>query len=295
MWPFKKRVKVDENILKNINKKFRVRRYFQLLVGVLLIAVAFNMFLLPNNIVCGGVTGISIITSAAFQWSPSIVILVCDIVLLIISYFALGKKVTAGSVLGSILLPIFIELTAMLPNYFSIDTSQVLLMALFGGVLYGLGAGLIFKAGFTTGGTDIINQIISKYGHVSMGTAMLCSDGLIVVAGVFSFGITKLLYAMIVLYIISLISDKVLLGISNSKAFYIIAEKDEEIKEYIMTTLNHGVTIFDARGGFTKERQKVLMCVVPTSEYFRLKEGIHMIDHDAFFVVADAYEVFGGE
>ena len=84
MWPFKKRVKVDENILKNINKKFRVRRYFQLLVGVLLIAVAFNMFLLPNNIVCGGVTGISIITSAAFQWSPSIVILVCDIVLLII-------------------------------------------------------------------------------------------------------------------------------------------------------------------------------------------------------------------
>ena len=167
MWPFKKRVKVDENILKNINKKFRVRRYFQLLVGVLLIAVAFNMFLLPNNIVCGGVTGISIITSAAFQWSPSIVILVCDIVLLIISYFALGKKVTAGSVLGSILLPIFIELTAMLPNYFTIDTSQVLLMALFGGVLYGLGAGLIFKAGFTTGGTDIINQIISKYGHVS--------------------------------------------------------------------------------------------------------------------------------
>lgn len=295
MWPFSKKKFNTDNIIFNINKKFRLKRYFQLFLGLIIVALAFNLFILPNNIVCGGVTGISIILTHLFGWQPSIIILVLDVILLIISYFALGKKTTAGSVLGSILLPILIQATSFITNYATIDTNQILLSALFGGAVYGLGAGLIFKAGFTTGGTDIINQIISRYCHTSMGSAMIWSDGLIVVGGVFFFGVTKLMYAMIVLYLISLITDKVLLGISSSKAFYIIAEKDEEIEQYIMSDLNHGVTIFDARGGFTKEKQKVLMCVVPTNEYFKLKEGIHMIDKDAFFVVTDAYEVFGGE
>lgn len=98
----------------------------------------------------------------------------------------------------------------------------------FGGIIYGFGAGLVFKAGFTTGGTDIINQILSKYLHMSMGNAMLISDGLIVVLGGFFFGATKLMYALIVIYIIGLMTDKVLLGISNSKAFYIITNEDEK-------------------------------------------------------------------
>jgi len=124
---------------------------------------------------------------------------------------------------------------------------------------------------------------------------MLMSDGLIVLSGVFVFGVNKLMYALIVVYIIGLLTDKVLLGISDSKAFYIITEEDDSVRDYILNYLNHGVTIFDARGGFTKEKQKVLFCVVPTKEYFKLKEGIHEIDKSAFFVVTDAYEVVGGE
>ena len=171
----------------------------------------------------------------------------------------------------------------------------MLLVAIFGGVLYGLGVGLVFKAGFTTGGTDIINQIISKYFHTSMGNAMLMSDGLIVLSGVFVFGVNKLMYAIITIYIIGMLTDKVLLGISDSKAFYIITEESTKVRDYVLNYLNHGVTILDARGGFTKEKQNVLLCVVPTKEYFKLKEGIHEIDSKAFFVVTDAYEVFGGE
>ena len=90
-------------------------------------------------------------------------------------------------------------------------------------------------------------------------------------------------------------SDKVILGISDSKAFYIITDHEAEIKEYILKYLNHGVTVFNAKGGYLKEKQTVLMCVLPTKDYYRLKEGIHEIDDDAFFVVTDAYEVFGGE
>ena len=128
-----------------------------------------------------------------------------------------------------------------------------------------------------------------------MGTALILTDGLIVLGGAFVFGFTKLMYALIVLYVISLLTDKVILGISDSKAFYIITEKDDEVKKYVIEGLHHSVTVFDAKGGYTKEKQKVLMCVIPTKEYFKLKEGIHEIDKDAFFVVTDAYEVFGGE
>lgn len=197
--------------------------------------------------------------------------------------------------MGSIMFPIFIELTSNIPLYLNLDKTDLLICAIFGGVLYGIGAGLVFKAGFTTGGTDIINQIISKYAKTSMGTSLILSDGLIVLCGVFVFGVTKLMYAIITLYIISLITDRVLLGISDSKAFYIIAEKDNEIKEYVLKELGHGVTIFEGKGGFSKEKQKVLFCVIPTKDYFKLKEGIHNIDSEAFFVVTDAYEVLGGE
>lgn len=285
----------QENIIKEIYKKFRIRRYFQLILGLLLIAIAFNLFLLPNNIVFGGVSGISIIVKQIFGLNPSLFILISSAILLVVSYIFLGKETTSASIVGSLLFPIFTELTKGINTVISIGDAELLLSAIFGGLIYGLGAGLVFKAGFTTGGTDIINQIISKYFHVSMGNAMLMSDGLIVLSGVFVFGVNKLMYALITVYIIGILTDKVLLGISDSKAFYIITEEDDRVRDFILNYLNHGVTIFDARGGFTKEKQKVLFCVVPTKEYFKLKEGIHEIDKSAFFVVTDAYEVFGGE
>ncbi len=287
--------KDNSNILKEINHKKLIRRFLQFLLGMLLIAGAFNLFFVPNDLVVGGVSGISLITHELFEIPPSLFILIASIVLLILSYFTLGKEKTVASILGSLLFPLFVEITTFLPDVIIIDNSNLLVAAIFGGVVNGIGAGLIFKAGFTTGGTDIVNQIISKYAKTSIGNSMLMSDGLIVLSGVFIFGVTKLMYAIIVLYILSFITDRVILGISDSKAFYIITDKEEEIKEFIMNYLNHGVTIFNAVGGYTKEKQHVLLCVVPTKEYFKLTEGIRSIDEEAFFVVSDAYEVHGGE
>lgn len=292
---FFKKKKISENIIENIYQKFRIRRYIKLVIGIFIMAVTFNLFLYPNDIVFGGVSGLSIITDRLFNIEASMFIYISSSILLIVSYFFLGKEKTLGSLVGSLLFPLFVQLTENVGTYITIANSEVLLCALFGGVLYGFGAGLVFKAGFTSGGTDIINQILSKYLHVSMGNAMLMSDGLIVILGAFVFGVNKLMYALIVIYIIGIMTDKVLLGISDKKAFYIITEKDGEVKDYILNYLGHGVTIFDTRGGFTKERQKLLMCVVPTKEYFKLKEGIHEIDNKSFFVVTDAYEVSGGE
>ena len=176
-----------------------------------------------------------------------------------------------------------------------IDASDQLLLAIVGGVLYGLGAGLVFKAGYTTGGTDVLNQIMNKYAKTSIGTSMLIVDGLIVLSGAFVFGWTKFMYAIIVLYIISILTDKVLLGISSSKAFYIITSKPNEISDYVINELSHSVTVIDAKGGYSKQKNPILFTVVPTKEYYKLKAGINEIDKNAFFTAVDAYEVLGGE
>lgn len=290
-----KKFEKQGHILEKVEAKDKLKRYFELVIGILLIAIAFNLFLLPNELVFGGVSGLSIIVSKFITIDASTFIMIASLLLLVVSFLVLGKNDTKASIVGSILFPIFVNITANIGEYIKLDTGNVLLSAVFGGIIYGFGSGLVFKAGFTTGGTDIINQILSKYLHMSMGNAMLISDGLIVVLGGFFFGATKLMYALIVIYIIGLMTDKILLGISNSKAFYIITNEDEKIRDYLLNELHHGVTIFSVKGGYTHKKDEVILCVVPTREYYRVKEGIHEIDSEAFFVVCDAYEVSGGE
>lgn len=285
----------DLKILEKINSKSTVKRHIQFVLGCFLIAVSYNLFLAPNNIVAGGVGGFAIIINYLTGIENFIVILIADALLLILSCFLLGKKKTKATILGSILFPLFVSLTSDIGRIIEIDTNQLLLISVFGGVVYGFGAGMIYKAGFTTGGTDIINQIISKYLKISMGNSMLYCDGTIVLLTAFVFGPTHFMYSIIVLYVISFMSDRVILGVSDSKAFYIVTQEESKIKEYIIKYLNHGVTVFNAKGGYAKENQTVLMCVLPTKDYYKLKEGIHEIDPNSFFVVTDAYEVFGGE
>ena len=282
-------------ILEQIKEKSKYKRLFKFIIGCFLIAISYNLFLAPNDLVAGGVGGIAIILNEVLGLDYSTVILLGNTILLIISLIFLGKEKTKGSILGSLVFPICVKLTSNIGAYINIESSELLLAAVFGGVLYGFGAGMVFKAGYTGGGTDVISQLLNKYLKLSMGKSLLFTDGTIVLLSSFVFGTNKLLYSIIALYIISLISDRVILGISDSKAFYIVTDEEQAIKEYILKYLNHGVTVFNAKGGFAKEKQTVLMCVLPTKDYYRLKEGISEIDPDAFFVVTDAYEVFGGE
>ena len=186
-------------------------------------------------------------------------------------------------------------MAAWIPQYVNISMKEPLLLILFGATLSGLGYGLIFKSGYTTGGTDVLNQIVAKYGHTSMGNAMLFTDGLIIFISIFVFGFSKAMYSIVNLYIVGLITDKMMIGISSSKAFYIITTEEHKIKHFIMDEMGHGVTLLEGNGAFSGNKQKVLMCVIPTREYVVVKEGIHLIDKNAFFVVADAYEVYGSK
>ena len=290
---FKRKHRLDENIIKEIYKKGRLKRWAEFLLGVLIVAIAYNLFLLPAKVVYG-VGGLGIIFNSLFKIDPSLVILVSSVILLFLSLILLGKEETKKTVIGSLLYPVFVKLTSSVGQIVDLTNTDPLLIVLFGAVISGFGLGLIFKAGFTTGGTDILNQIVSKYFKMSMGNSMFFTDGIIILSSVFVFGWTKIMYSIISLYIISIMTDKVILGISNSKAFYIITDHEEEVKKFVLKHLSHGVTILDAKGGFTGQNQKVIMCIIPTKEYFIAKEGIHEIDSNAFFVVTDAYEVSGG-
>ncbi len=286
--------KIEENIIKKIYKKDRLKRYSTFLVGLFLVSVSFNLFLLPQNLIYG-VSGFGVILNKLYQLDPSVVILVGSLILLVLSFILLGKEKTMNSVVGSLLYPIIVKLTVPLVNYITLNIDDTLVLTIFGAVISGFGYGLIFKSGFTTGGTDILNQIFAKYFKMSIGNAMFFTDGFIILFGAFALGWDVLMYSIILLYIISIMTDKVILGISESKAFYIITEHETAVKKFITQYLSHGVTVLEGRGGFTGNNKKVIMCIIPTKEYYIAKEGIHSIDENAFFVVTDAYEVYGGE
>lgn len=282
----------EDSVLKQIYKKDRLIRYAFFLLGLLLISVAYNVFILPNNIVYG-VGGLGVIFYRTKGIDPSLVIMIGSILLLVISYFTLGWEKTRNSIIGSLLYPVFVKLTGALSGYLDFGATEPIVTVICGSVINGFGLGLVFKSGFTTGGTDILNQIVSKFAKISIGKAMLFTDGIIVTIGLFVFGFQKFIYSIINMYLIGIMTDKVILGISESKCFYIITDHEEKIKKYILNNLSHGITVLEATGGYTGNKQKVIMCIIPTKEYFKAKEGIQAIDPKAFFLVTDAYEVSG--
>ena len=291
------------NILKNkqdfsikaLYEKNKLMRLIQFVLGCFIISVAYNVFVTPNKMVAGGIGGIAVIINHLTGISNSNFIFIANAFLIVLCYFALGKEKAAKTLLGAIIFPLFIRLTENLNVWLQFDTTQLLLSTVFGGIIYGIGAGFVYKTGYSAGGTDIINQIISKYFKVSIGRSMLFVDGSIVVLSGLFFGINKMIYSIIILNIISRIADRIILGVSDNKMFFIITDEEERIKKYIIEVLGHGVTVYKAKGGFKKEKENVLMTVLPTKDYYKLKEGIHNIDQEAFFIITDSYEVFGGE
>lgn len=272
----------------------RIKKYVYLVLGVLICAITFNTFFLPHNILSGGVSSIGQILNYVIDINVPLFILICDIILLILSYILLGEEKTVNSIIGSLLFPFFVYLTEDLVMNLGLYVDNSLLSCVFGGVLYGFGLGIVYKSDSTTGGTDIVNQIVNKYFHVSIGTAELIVNGMILFAGSFIFGFENLMYSLITIYLMSILIDKLMLGISNSKSFYIITTKPKKVENFILKELHHGVTILDGEGAFDNTKRNVLLTVIPTRDYYKLKEGLKKIDEDAFFVVCEAYETGGG-
>lgn len=282
--------------------KYNIKKYLFLFIGCFLTSFAFNVFFAPNNLVTGGVSGVSIVIKRVFGVPTTTFISITYITLLILSYFLLGKKMTKHSLIGSIVYPLCVYLTEDMASLIHFNVDNVLLVTIFGALINGLGSGLVFKYGFSTGGSDIICQIISKYFKISIGDSIRVLNMIIIIGSGFFLSETgalyaweNVMYALIVIYIVGLLNDKVLLGVSSSKAFYIITEHETAIKDFLLRELNKGVTVLEARGGYTGDMKKVLMCAIPTKQYYLAKAGILAIDKEAIILINDVYQSAGLE
>lgn len=278
------------NVLDRIDNSDLIKRYFFLSMGCLIVAFAFTVFFNQYGIVCFGVSGLSTVLSR-FGVPNSLFILCANIILLILSYFLLGVKKTRNAIVGSLIFPFFVWIMGFLVPYLNFDDVELLVIVIIGGVLAGLGQGLIYKTNFNTGGTNIVCEIIAKYTKISLGRATWISDGLVVLSGLLISSWEVILYGFLVLYLIVFMVDRVVLGISQSKAFYIVTDKQEEVREFLLSITDGGVTLINARGGYSNSKETLLLGVVPTRQYFIVKEGLKQIDKNIFFLACDAYEV----
>ena len=291
MFDYFRKKKID-NIVDAVKKKNIGKRYLMLLLGCLIVAFSFNLFFLRYDIVCFGVSGISIVFNE-FGVNPSLFILISNIVLMIIAFFVLGYENMKNQLVGALSYPIFVSLTEMITRHIDLGNTEMVVIAILGGVFAGIGYGLIYKSDFSTGGTDVIIGIICKYFKISMGNASLIVNGIIVLIGKIVFSWDIVLYAILVSYLISVFTDKVLLGISKCKAFYIVTDKknDELIRKFLLSIDGVGTTVIDAEGGYSNNEETLLLAVVPSRSYFIVKDGLKEIDKNMFFLVCDSYEV----
>lgn len=285
---------VVSDLIKTLNTKNRAERCAIFIWGVLIYAISFSIFFSPRNIVTGGTTGLSLLVKEVIGMDTSVFVFVCSLVILIIGYFLLGRYNTFKTIFGVILLPVFMEFSSIFQCFFDMSNSSMFLTVFYGGILMGLGNGMIIRSGYSVGGFQTLYQIFYKYLGISIGKSTLFINGILVLVSGFFFEFSNGLYAVIGLYISSVVTDKVMLETSISKTFYIVTEKDKDISQYITCNLGYGVTVMDARGGYTNDHKKVLMCAVPTRQYCLLRDVIQNIDEDVFFLVTDTYEIYGG-
>lgn len=276
-------MKFDRNRIFNY-----IKRYTILCIGLFLYSVAYNLFMVPNDFVVGGVSGISIILNKFFSWDNSLVVSVLSIFLLIIGFIFCNKDRMYSSVASTFILPVFIKITSGITELVNLDIS-LLLSSLYCSILVGIALGLVYKVGFSTGGTDILYWIIEKYIKKSTGTLMVMVEGIIILIGAFVFGFQRLMYSLIILYIMSKLSDSLVIGISDSKLICIIPYKYDGINEYL-----NSLSFVKSVRLMTENGRDVIYCVVPSKDYRLVYEGIRKIDKKAFLSVNNTYETKGG-
>ncbi|MDI9448252.1 MAG: YitT family protein [Pelotomaculaceae bacterium] len=260
-------------------------------LGVLLTALGLDLFLIPNKIAAGGVSGIATILHYLIHAPVGITMLVLNVPLFVLGILRLGLPFGFRSLYGTISLSLAIDLLApVLP----VPTQDVLLASLYGGVLVGLGLGLVFRYKGTTGGTDLAAAVLRTYTGANIGRLLFLVDGAVVLAAWVTFDSAELaMYALLTIFIVSWLIDVVQEGISYAKAFLIISRRPSDIAEAIVEGLNRGATAWSARGVYTGTDREVVLSVVNRSEVSRLKEIIYQVDPGAFVILADVHEVLG--
>lgn len=264
--------------------------YILIAIGVFLMAISLVYFLAPNTIAPGGVTGFAVVVEKTVGIPIYITNLAINIPLFLLGAKALGKSTALKTLYATFLLSLFIKVLQPM-----ILTHDLLLSSIFGGVLMGIGLGVVFKFGGTTGGTDLAGSILNKkFPNLSIATFMTIIDFCVVIfAGVVEKNIEISLYSVISMFVIMKVIDMILEGIGYLKGFYIVTTKPEEVSQRLMVEIERGVTALKGKGMYTKEDKDVLLCVVNRAQFTKVKEIVKEVDPFAFIMVSEMSEVLG--
>lgn len=265
--------------------------YLGITIGAIFNAISLNMFLVPNKIAAGGISGLATILHHVFYIPVGLTMLLLNVPLFLVSLRVLGRRFGINTLYGAAVLSVAIDVSA---HYVPVLTNDLLLAALYGGVLDGIGLGLVFRSKGTTAGTDLAAAIINRFFGISVGQALLFVDFFVIASAGVVFKSPELsLYALIALFVATQIVDLVQEGRSAAKMLLVVTDKHEAIANAIMQEMDRGITFFQAKGGYTKTHKEVIMCAVPHNELSRVKEIVKAHDKHAFIIVSDAHEVLG--
>jgi len=265
--------------------------YLGISIGCMLMAFSFNSFFVPSKIAPGGFSGLATVIYQFTGFPIGISTLILTIPLFVVLIKLLGSKFGAKSFYGTIFFSLCIDFIVLTPQL----TNDIFLDSIFGGILLGIGIGIIFRFGGTTGGTDLLAAILHHlFKGIPISSWLLLIDSIVVfIAGIAFRDIEVALYSILTIYISMRLIDVIQEGISTTKAFYIISKDSEKIAQTIIRDLSRGVTTLRGKGMYTNEEKDVLLCVVNRSQVFQLKDIVRSIDTNAFVILADVHEVIG--
>ena len=277
----------------SISYKFYKYSIFTFLM--LMSAINYNLFINPAKIVAGGTSGISVILEDLFGFNPAITLFILSMVILGLSVLTKHYEEAGSALYAAIIYPFFVTITQNLNGILQIRTVDMFLIAIISAVITSIVNGVVTNYKMSSGGSILISQIIADKLRLSLAKVNFFVNLIIVVAGGTIFGIKSIIYASIYLMVNKIVMEKITIGSSKNKIFQIITVKETEVKEYISNVLGAGSTTFGVQGSFEERKKTVIMTAVTNSDYFKLKEGIHNIDKNAFIVITDSYQVQGGK
>jgi uncharacterized membrane-anchored protein YitT (DUF2179 family) len=288
------RIKKGSSILNIVNKKNFYYRLIIFLIACFGVALNYNMFFMPNKLVVGGMSGLAIVVNELTGISTYLFLYVSMAILIVIAFLFLGTKKAFNTVIGATVFTIMVPLSEPIARMLNINIQSNFLMLLLSSFIYGTCSGLVYRAGFNTGGADVLSAIINEYLKVPMGKACTIVNITIILIGSLVFGATHTLCAIFILIIANKLIDIVMLGMNDSKLCFVRSKENDKLENYLINKLKLGVTEMNGNGGIFTKRDSTLLVIVPFNMYYGFKHKILDYDPDAFILTHDCYAVSGG-
>ncbi|MBW6410474.1 YitT family protein [Clostridium weizhouense] len=269
-----------------------LKEYFIITIGIIIIILGFEFFFFPNNIACGGVSGLALIIHNILGTEPGIIMIICNIILFILAFVFIGGSFGIKSMYAAFGLSIILSIIEKNIKVMAI-TNNLVLATIFGSVLLAMGTAIMFTQNATTGGTSITAKILNKYCHIDFGKGLLISDSIVILLAIYTFGIELGLFGLLSVYLIGILVDKFIDGFNLCKQVMIFTEQEELVVNHITKDVKRGCTVFYGKGGYTQKQHCIILTILSRAQFIKLKKFMKIYDPNAFITVNETTEVLG--